>query len=142
MEKLLDLAVEVATNAHAGQFDKGGQPYIMHPIKVAESVDTIEQKIIAYLHDVCEDSDMTPEDLLAAGFPENIVSSVKLLTKPRGMSYVEYIEAVKQDNNARCVKIADLKHNSDISRIKQPTKNDFKRIERYQKALVILEGED
>ena len=139
MEKLLTLAIDIATKAHAGQFDKGGRPYILHPTKVAESVDTIEQKIVAYLHDVCEDSTTTFNDLLEAGFPEEIVNCVRLLTKEKGSVYIDYIEKIKQNDTARAVKIADLKHNLDVSRITTPTKRDFGRLQRYQKALAILE---
>lgn len=140
MEKLLDLAITVATEAHSGQYDKGGKPYILHPIRVAESVRTTKQKIIAYLHDVCEDSSITFDDLLAAGFPEDIVDCVRTLTRKRGAGYFKYIEIIKQNEDTRCVKIADLKHNSDLSRIVNPTASDFARCEKYRKALAILEN--
>lgn len=142
MEKLLDLAIEVATKAHSGQLDKGGKPYILHPIRVAESVNTTKQKIIAYLHDVCEDSSITFDDLRILGFPDEIIDCVQVLTRKRGVGYFRYIENIKQNEDTRCVKIADLKHNSDISRIVNPTPYDFSRLEKYKKALEILENID
>ena len=142
MERMLNLAIEIATKAHSGQYDKGGKPYILHPIRVAESVKTTKQKIIAYLHDVCEDSSITFDDLLNQGFSEEIVDCIRILTRKRGTGYFKYIEMIKQNEDTRCVKIADLKHNSDISRITNPTPYDFSRLEKYKKALEILENID
>lgn len=141
LRDLLDMAILVATNAHAGQVDKGGNPYILHPQAVADSVDGIENKIVAYLHDVCEDTEITFEDLHAMGFPDSIVGSVRAITKTRGVSYDAYLTAVKQDAWARSVKIADIKHNMDLSRIPSPTAKDHARVEKYGKALSFLQGE-
>lgn len=139
LEALLELAIKVATEAHAGQLDKGGNSYILHPKTVAEAVDSIEQKIIAYLHDVCEDTEITLEDLLEMGFTYRIVNSIRILTKSDDVSYDEYLKAVKKDSNACYVKIADIKHNMDISRIPNPTEKDYARIEKYKKAVAFLE---
>ena len=139
-QQLLELAIQVATQAHKGQFDKGGYPYILHPKAVANSVESIEQKIIAYLHDVCEDTDITAEDLLGMGFPCDIVNSICILTKCDNVLYEDYLKSVKKDYNACHVKMADIKHNMDISRIPNPTEKDYARLEKYKKALAFLEN--
>lgn len=139
-DKLLSLAIEVATVAHAGQVDKGGQPYIFHPQAVASAVDSDEEKIVAWLHDVVEDTSITLDYLAKMGFPEQIVHAIDVITKRKGVSYDDYLVGVKQDALARAVKIADIKHNSDISRIPSPTEKDFARLEKYKKALAFLES--
>lgn len=138
--KLLDLAIKVASDAHSNQFDKGGNPYILHPMAVANCVESTEEKIVAYLHDIIEDTNITSEDLENMGFTYRIVNSIKILTKPKNTSYEDYLKSVKMDSNAWHVKIADIKHNMDISRIPEPTAKDFARIEKYKKALTFLES--
>lgn len=138
-DRLLELAIKVATEAHKGQFDKGGNPYIGHPKAVAESLSNTEHKIVAYLHDVFEDTYITPSDLLDMGFTLRIVNSIWLLTKTDGLAYDEYLKIVKADSTARYVKMADLKHNMDISRIPYPTEKDYARLEKYKNSLAFLE---
>ena len=138
MSKLLDMAIDLSQYAHEGQVDKAGQPYFLHVKAVADGVDTDELKTIAYLHDVCEDTPFGLYDLTELGFPDEIVQSVRVLTRANGTPYSEYIAAVKQDDNARKVKISDLKHNMDLSRIPEPTEADYKRVEKYRKALDYL----
>ena len=138
MNELLDLAIDLSQYAHEGQVDKAGQPYFLHVQAVADGVDTDELKTIAYLHDVCEDTPFGIDDLTELGFPDEIVQSVRVLTRAKGIPYNEYIEQVKQDDNARKVKISDLRHNMDISRIPEPTDADYRRLEKYQKALDYL----
>ena len=140
LDELLVLAIDVATKAHEGQVDKGGNPYILHPKAVADSLNDTEDKIVAYLHDVCEDTDTTLDDLINMGFTYRIVSSVRILTKTKDTSYDKYLKQVKKDSNAWHVKMADLKHNMDISRIPHPTKKDFERVEKYKNALSFLEA--
>ncbi len=140
LDSLLPLAVRVAQKAHAGQVDKGGKPYILHPTAVAEALDSTENKIVAYLHDVCEDSDVTFEELELMGFTPRIINSVRILTKRPDMSYDDYLALVRSDSNAWHVKVADIKHNMDISRIPSPTQKDFDRLEKYQRALKFLLG--
>ncbi len=140
MEKLLELAIKVATEAHKDQVDKGGKPYIGHPTAVAASVNEPDQKIAAYLHDVIEDTPITADDLLRMGFTPKIVDSIKLLTKDKNVPYEEYLKNIRSDSVARAVKIADLKHNMDLSRIPNPTEKDYARLEKYKKALAFLEG--
>lgn len=134
----LQLAVEVATKAHEGQTDKGGRPYILHPQTVAGALELTEHKIIAYLHDVCEDTLITPDDLRGLGFSERVVTAVDTLTRRDGHSYEEYIEIVRGNEDARQVKMADLCHNMDLSRIPHPTQRDYQRVEKYKRALKML----
>ena len=138
MSKLLEMAIDLSQYAHECQVDKAGQPYFLHVQAVADGVDTEELKVIAYLHDVCEDTPFGIDDLTELGFPDEIVQSVRVLTRAKGIPYNEYIEQVKQDDNARKVKISDLRHNMDISRIPEPTDADYRRLEKYQKALDYL----
>lgn len=135
-----ELAIKVATAAHAGQVDKGGNLYINHPKTVAESMTNTEYKIVTYLHDVCEDTPTTFDDLLNMGFTFRIVNSIRLLTKPDELTYEEYLRRLHMDSCARAVKVADLKHNMDLSRIKNPTEKDYVRIEKYKKSLAFLES--
>lgn len=140
LNELLELAIEVATKAHEGQVDKGGNPYILHPTAVASTVDGTENKIVAYLHDIVEDTEITLEDLREMGFTDKIVNSVKAITKSKNITYEDYLKSVKEDSIARQVKMADIKHNMDITRIPNPTKKDFTRIKKYKKALAFLEN--
>ena len=135
----LELAKKIATEAHAGQLDKGGKLYINHPLFVSESVHNLDEKIVALLHDVLEDSNFTSDDLLNFGFSKRIVDAVVILTKNKDVSYEQYLVEIKKDNIACEVKIADLKHNSDISRISDPTDMDLARIDKYKIALDFLQ---
>lgn len=138
--QLLELAIKVATEAHVGQVDKGGKPYINHPQAVAASLTNTEYKIVAYLHDVCEDTSITSYDLKNMGFTYRIVNSIRLLTKTDELTYEEYLRRLRMDSCARAVKIADLKHNMDITRIPNPSEKDYVRIEKYKKSLAFLES--
>lgn len=139
---LLNKAYAIARKAHKGQVDKAGVDYIEHPVTVASFVDTEEAQTVALLHDTLEDSDLTAEDLLAAGIPERVVKAVELLTKPRKLSYFRYIERVKTNELSRKVKLADLKHNADLSRIPVLTEKDYQRLEKYQRAMRFLQDEE
>ena len=138
--QLLELAIKVATEAHAGQVDKGGKPYINHPQAVAASLTNTEYKIVAYLHDVCEDTSITFDDLKDMGFTYRIVNSIRLLTKTDELTYEEYLRRLRMDSCARAVKMADLKHNMDITRIPNPSEKDYARIEKYKRSLAFLES--
>lgn len=140
LNQLLALAIKVATKAHEGQVDKGGNPYILHPQAVASSLDSTENKIVAYLHDIVEDTDITLDDLEKMGFTYRIVNSIRILTKSKDISYDDYLKSVKKDSNAWHVKMADIKHNMDISRISEPTAKDYARLEKYKRALEFLEN--
>ena len=138
LNALLELAIKVATEAHKNQTDKGGNPYIEHPKAVAAQVENTEYKIVAYLHDVVEDTEITLEYLEEMGFTNRIVNSVRLLTKTKTLTYEAYLKRLKADDSARHVKIADLRHNMDLSRIPEPTEKDYKRIEKYKHSLEFL----
>ncbi|EFA25164.1 HD domain protein [Streptococcus sp. M143] len=135
---MLELALSIATEAHRGQFDKAGIDYIEHPIFVASQVDSEEEKAVALLHDVIEDSSVTAEELLNAGLPETVVTAVQILSKKKGQDYPTYLKTVKSNPLARVVKLADLKHNSDLSRLSSVTDKDLERLEKYKKAIDYL----
>lgn len=137
-QSMFDLALSIAKKAHKGQYDKAGVDYIEHPLFVASLVDTQEEKAVALLHDVLEDSPYTAEELILAGLPETVVSAVQILTKKKGQDYQQYLELVKSSPIARRVKLADLKHNSDLSRLATVTEKDLERLEKYKKAIDYL----
>ena len=138
-EILLALAISIATQAHAGQLDKAGKPYISHPLTVMSQMDTLESKIVAVLHDVIEDSDLTIADLVRQGFPTLITEAIAAITKLDGEPYDSYILRVKSNAIALKVKIADVTHNLDISRIANPTEKDWQRLAKYQRVLQELQ---
>ena len=135
---MIDIALAIAKKAHAGQVDKAGVDYIQHPLYVASQVKTEQEKAVALLHDVLEDSNITVADLLAYGLSNEVVTAVQTLTKKKGQSYQDYLEKVKSNNLARVVKLADLKHNSDLSRLKSVSDTDRKRVEKYKNAIRYL----
>ena len=141
LESLYNKAVMIAQEAHKGQMDKGGNPYIEHPLYVASQVETFELKMIAVLHDTLEDSSLTAEDLTAAGLPGCVVEAIVVLTHEDGNeeAYLDYIRRVAENDMAARVKKEDLKHNMDMSRIQNPTEKDRKRRAKYEKALCLLE---
>lgn len=130
-------AMNIAYNAHNGQFDKAGVPYIFHPIHLAEQMDTEEECIVALLHDVVEDTDVTIEDL-EKEFSSVIIDAVKLLTHDKSVDYMEYVKNLKSNPIARKVKLADLKHNSDSTRLLKITDKDVERINKYSRAIELL----
>jgi len=139
-DQLLDLAISIAHQAHAGQVDKAGHPYIEHPLAVMAQVDTLAAKIVAVLHDAVEDSDLTIEQLVSQGFPAALTDSIVAITKIEGESYEEYLERVMSDPLALQVKVADMTHNLDLTRIAKPTAKDFARIEKYQEVIKRLKA--
>lgn len=135
---LEELAFEIAKEAHAGQTDKAGLDYILHPLQVAAEVTTDEEKAVALLHDIIEDTDVTASELLAKGLPDNVVEAVEALTKKHNQNYAAYLAGVKKNRLATAVKLADLKHNSDLSRLEKITQKDRHRAEKYRKAIEYL----
>lgn len=127
----LELALQIAVKAHAGQKDKSGEPYIFHPIRVMERCSNPKAKIVALLHDTVEDTDVTFDELKTAGFPEDILATLRLVTHEKGVSYDDYIEALMHDPIAVEVKIADLEDNSDIRRLKEIKDRDVERLQKY-----------
>jgi (p)ppGpp synthase/HD superfamily hydrolase len=138
-EKFLAIAIAIATKAHEGQVDKAGKPYIAHPLTVMAEMESLESKIVAILHDAIEDSELTIKDLVSEGFPSSITEAIAAITKLEGESYADYILRVKANPIAIKVKIADLKHNMDLSRIPSPTEKDFQRLTKYQQVLQELQ---
>ena len=136
----LEKAIQIAVIAHSGQKDKAGEPYILHPLKVMMHVKTEEERIVAVLHDVVEDSNFTIQDLENEGFAQTILNAVDALTKRKGETKIDAAKRAAQNKIARIVKLADNKENSDLTRIKNPTKRDFERLEEYKKVRVILES--
>lgn len=137
--ELTKKAMQLAYIAHMGQVDKGGMPYIFHPLHLAEQMDTEVEICVALLHDLLEDTDYTPQDLRILGFSDEIVDAIKYLTRGKAETYREYILLLKKDKIARKVKIADLKHNMDLSRLDTITDKDLDRQKYYAKFLKILE---
>lgn len=134
----IEKAIEIALKAHSGQVDKGGCPYILHPFTVANNQNTYEGFIVGMLHDVVEDSEYTFEDLKNEGFSDEILEALKLLTHDKNVDYLEYVSKLKRNELARLVKLADLAHNSNLSRLKTVTEKDIARVEKYKKAMSIL----
>lgn len=135
--KLTRKAMVIAYEAHKNQVDKSGVPYIYHPIHVAEQMNTENECIIALLHDVVEDTNVSFKQLEEV-FSKEIIDILKLLTKKKEIDYYEYINKIKENAVARKAKIADIKHNLDRSRLDVITDKDIKREEKYKKALSIL----
>ena len=131
-------AYEIAKRAHLGQVDKAGEDYIKHPEKVASFVETDEEKAVAYLHDVIEDTELTLEDLHEYEFSKEVIEVVDIITKKRGEDYQSYLNSGKKNKLARAVKLADLRHNSDLTRLTKVTEKDIERKEKYQKAIDFL----
>jgi len=134
----LDRAIQIAAKAHAGQVDKAGQPYILHPIRVMLSVRSPLERLAAILHDVVEDTDLSFDDLAAEGFPKEVIEAVRALTKQPGEARIEAALRAAQNPIACAVKLADVADNMDISRITQPTEKDFARLREYQAVREIL----
>lgn len=131
--EMLDKALHLATNAHHGQFDKGGKPYILHPLRVMSFLKTDDEELqcMALLHDVIEDTNTTYKDLLEAGMSERVLAGVMALTKQRGFGYDDYKAQIFANKDAMQVKMADLRHNTDIRRLKGVTEKDLARMAKY-----------
>jgi (p)ppGpp synthase/HD superfamily hydrolase len=135
MTQTLERAIAIAATAHAGQVDKGGAPYILHPLKVMLRMSRLEERIVAVLHDVVEDCDISLEDLRQEGFSEEVLTAIESVTKVPDESYEDFVERAAQNPIGRVVKLADLEENSDLSRIASPSWEDLERIEKYRRAI-------
>ena len=131
-------ALRLAYQAHHGQTDKSGLPYIHHVLHVAEQMPDERTTITALLHDVVEDTDITLADLKKQGIPAEVLDAVAVLTHDSSVPYLDYIRALRSNPIAVTVKRADLAHNSDITRLDAPTPNDYSRLETYRQAMAIL----
>ena len=138
----LQRAIEIATEAHKGQFDKSGKDYIGHPLRVMEMGKNEEERIVGVLHDVVEDTPWTFEMLEAEGFSSEIIAALKCVTKiSENENYDDFIERVKKNPLAVAVKINDLTDNMDIRRLPYLSDKDVKRLKKYLKAYKKLIGE-
>lgn len=132
--EMLDKMLVVAINAHAGQFDKGGNPYILHPLKVMHYLKSDDEELMcmALGHDVIEDTDVTYKDLRELGISDRVLRGIEALTKVPGETYDAYKARVFANRDAMMVKMADLRHNTDIRRLKGVTEKDIARMAKYQ----------
>ncbi len=140
--EMLGKMLVIATNAHAGQFDRGGNPYILHPLKVMHYLKTTDEELMcmALGHDVIEDTSVTYKDLREAGISERVIEGIRSLTKQPGQTYDEYKQGVFANVDAMRVKMADLRHNTDIRRLKGVTEKDIARMAKYHQFFVEIKA--
>ena len=136
----IERAVAIAAKAHEGQTDKAGMVYLLHPLRLMLQADSDEERMVAVLHDVVEDSDWTLEGLAAEGFSREVLSAVDSVTRRDEETYEEFVQRAGADPIGRRVKLLDLKDNCDLSRIPSPTEKDRARVAKYQRAIARLEG--
>jgi (p)ppGpp synthase/HD superfamily hydrolase len=137
----LERAIAIAAEAHAGQVDKAGQPYILHPLRMMLSLATADERIVAVLHDVVEDCPGWDfPRLRAAGFSETVLAALDSVTNRAGEDYDAFVARAAANPIGRSVKLADLRDNSDLARIASPTARDHARIEKYTRAIAAIEG--
>lgn len=139
---MLSQMLHIVTNAHHGQFDRGGQPYVLHVLKVMHYLksDDEELQCIALGHDVIEDTDVTYQELREAGFTDRVIEGIRLLTKLPGQTLDEYKAGVFSSVDAMRVKLCDLRHNSDIRRLKGVTEKDVNRMVKYHNFYLEIEA--
>lgn len=138
----LQRAIEIAVAAHATQTRKDGTPYILHPLRLMMAVDLPEARIVAVLHDVVEDTDVTLDDLKSEGFSEAIIEAVDCVTHEPNVSYEDYIQRIKGNEIARQVKLADLRDNSDVLQLPSVGDRELSRLAKYHKAFKTLTAAD
>lgn len=131
-------AMRVCFAAHKDQLDKSGLPYVFHPFHLAEQMPDEDTTVTALLHDVAEDSDIRLDDLRKMGFIERVMNALSLLTHDPAVPYMDYVRALKSDPVAKAVKLADLAHNSDLSRLDDPRESDIERAKKYAEAIALL----
>lgn len=136
--ELTKKALRLCFEAHKDQLDKSGLPYVFHPFHLAEQMDTEETVCVALLHDVVEDTDYTLEDLIAMGFPKPVTDALALMTHDENVPYLDYVAKLKDNPVAQQVKLADLKHNSDLTRLDRIDEKALERVEKYRKAMELL----
>ena len=131
-------AQKLCFEAHKEQVDKSGLPYVFHPFHLAEQMESEETTVVALLHDVVEDTDYTIEDLTAMGFDKAVTDAIALMTHADGVDYMDYVRAIKDNPIAKVVKLADLTHNSDLSRLDIIDEKALQRVKKYKEAIKIL----
>ena len=132
-------ALKLCFKAHKNQTDKSGMPYVFHPFHLAEQMPDELTTVTALLHDVVEDTPYTLDDLRAMGFPEEVIGALTLLTHDPAIPYLDYVAEIRSNPIATAVKLADLRHNSDLTRLDNPSDKDLARVEKYRKAIRLLE---
>ena len=135
-------ALKLCFKAHKDQTDKSGMPYVFHPFHLAEQMPDEETTIVALLHDVVEDTPYTLDDLREMGFSEKVLAALTLMTHDKRIPYMDYVAKIKENKIAMTVKLADLKHNSDLSRLDTVDEKALKRIEKYRQAIALLSESD
>ena len=135
-------ALKLSFEAHKNQVDKSGMPYVYHPFHLAEQMTTEEETTVALLHDVVEDTHYTIDDIKAMGFADKIIEALKLMTHDKSVPYMDYVAKIKNNHIAMVVKLADLRHNSDLSRVETVDAKVIKRVQKYAEAIKLLCGED
>ena len=135
----LENAITLAVQHHTGQLDKGGQPYILHPLRVMLQLQQPDQQIVAVLHDILEDTHTTAQDLQNLGFQTHIIQAIQALTKLPHETRVQAAMRTAQNPLACAVKIADVQDNMNLTRIPNPTARDLARLEEYRQVLEILQ---
>lgn len=131
-------AMKLCYEAHSGQLDRSGVPYVFHPIHLAEQMTDEDTTIVALLHDVVEDTPYTIQDLERMGFTEEVTQAISLMTHADGVPYLDYVAKIKENPVARAVKLADLAHNSDTSRLDAVDEKARARVEKYRAAIALL----
>jgi len=131
-------ALMLCFEAHKSQTDKSGMPYVFHPFHLAEQMPDETTTIVALLHDVVEDTDYTFDDLTSMGFDSFVIEALKLMTHEDGVPYLHYVREIKKNPIATAVKLADLHHNSDLTRLDTVDKKALERVEKYREAIRIL----
>jgi (p)ppGpp synthase/HD superfamily hydrolase len=135
----LERAIAIAAEAHAGQVDKAGAPYVLHPLRMMLRVSSTDERIVAVLHDVVEDCPgWTFDRLRGEGFSDHIIQALQSVTKRDGEEYEAFVRRAATNPIGRRVKLADLDDNSDPSRIAMPSERDFRRIEKYRRAIDLI----
>ena len=132
-------AMKLCFEAHKDQVDKSGLPYVFHPFHLAEQMTDELTTVTALLHDVVEDTPYIFADLRQMGFPEDVLAALTLLTHVNAEPYMDYVRKLKDNPIARAVKLADLRHNSDLTRLNRIDERDLARVEKYRAAIRLLE---
>ena len=134
-------ALKLSFEAHKNQLDKSGIPYVYHPFHIAEQMNTEAETIVALLHDVIEDTDYSLDDIKKMGFSEDVIDALALMTHDKTVPYMEYVTEIKKNSIAKAVKLADLRHNSDLTRLDVVDEKALSRVQKYKNAIAILTEE-
>ena len=128
-------ALKLSFEAHKNQVDKSGMPYVYHPFHLAEQMKDENTTVVALLHDVAEDTEVTVEDIREMGFSDEVCDALCIMTHDKDVPYMEYVKRLKDNPIAKAVKLADLQHNSDLTRLDEVDEKALKRVEKYKQAI-------